>query len=487
MRARLLFVSLLLLTIPCFASVSYKNSYLYAPGTGNETQAQVSGDFNHDGWPDIAFVSGEHNPSFVTIVPGSPAGFKATGNTYDIGAFPAEIQTADINNDGNLDLVISYATDSNMPDAITILYGNGDGTFRSGPEITFAEPVLSFALGDVNNNGTVDLAVLLGTNGSPVTAATMEVLLNDGSGKFTESYKVTMAAAYATDIHLADLNGDGNLDVVNIRGNQVLIWLGKGNGTFASPLYLTPTKVCDGSSCSDVLENIAIADFNNDGYLDLAVVQAHACGSACGDNTVYVYKNNGKASFTMSSFAWEYSAGIQLLASDVNGDQNMDLVGYNGSPFGGSSAYALNNGSGTFGTPTAFNLQSPAMVIDRDLNLDSRHDLVAADWQDDEELIATNTGAYTNCAPPSSATIGAKICSPAGGTLASPVLVKASGNSPAGVQRLEVWIDGVKKAQAWTDQIAKKFTLTPGSHRIAVIAVDKYEGSAETVVNVTVQ
>jgi len=64
--------------------------------------------------------------------------------------------------------------------------------------------------------------------------------------------------------------------------------------------------------------------------------------------------------------------------------------------------------------------------------------------------------------------------------------VKASGNSPAGVQRLEVWIDGVKKYQKWNDQLAKKFALTAGSHKFTVVVVDLYKGTAKASVSVNV-
>ena len=82
---------------------------------------------------------------------------------------------------------------------------------------------------------------------------------------------------------------------------------------------------------------------------------------------------------------------------------------------------------------------------------------------------------------------GAKICGIANGaTATAPVLVRASGNSPAGVIQLQVWIDGKKQYVKWGDQLAKTFTLASGIHRIVVVANDKYVGSAKTSVVVTV-
>jgi hypothetical protein len=92
-----------------------------------------------------------------------------------------------------------------------------------------------------------------------------------------------------------------------------------------------------------------------------------------------------------------------------------------------------------------------------------------------------------NCVPPNSARVAAKICGISNGaTVSSPLLVKASGNSPAGVNQLQVWIDGKKRYVKWGDQLAKRFTLSSGVHRIAVIANDKYMGNAKTAVTVTV-
>jgi hypothetical protein len=87
----------------------------------------------------------------------------------------------------------------------------------------------------------------------------------------------------------------------------------------------------------------------------------------------------------------------------------------------------------------------------------------------------------------SSANLAAKICGISNGaTLRSPLLVKASGNSPAGVNQLQVSIDGKKQYVKWGDQLAKKFTLTSGRHRIAVVAYDEYIGPATTAVDVNI-
>jgi len=65
--------------------------------------------------------------------------------------------------------------------------------------------------------------------------------------------------------------------------------------------------------------------------------------------------------------------------------------------------------------------------------------------------------------------------------------VKASGNSPVGIKRLELWVDGTKRAQILNDQLLKTLTLTAGTHQVTVVAVDQYIGIAKMTRSVNVQ
>jgi len=122
----------------------------------------------------------------------------------------------------------------------------------------------------------------------------------------------------------------------------------------------------------------------------------------------------------------------------------------------------------------------------RDLNLDSRDDYIVGIPLGDT-MVALQTGGFKNCPPPNSARFAAKICTPtSGSSVGSPVLVRAAGNSPAGVIQLQVWIDGVKKAVKWHDQLARRFSLSSGTHRITVVATDKHGATVKKSVSVTV-
>ena len=483
MRRSLLAVfSLMLVSAFLKAQVTFNNTFYTVP---DSTSGVVSGDFNRDGKPDIAVLNGQGSPE-VTIFLASTAGhYPSTGTSYALGhVYPVDIRTADINNDGNLDLVISF----NSQPVLSILYGNGDGTFRAGPDFatTYNVAPQGFDLGDFNNDGNVDLAFIECDSSN---ICDMRAMLGNGKGGFTQSYKIQMTGA-ARSISARDMTGDGKLDLIMIRTTDVLLFGGDGTGRFTTFTKFTPPKYCtDSTVCVDKLDSLVVADFNNDGKLDFAVKQAHTCGSGCGSNDVYVYKNIGTYSFSrVSDVPMNTYGGGMLLAADLNGDGNYDLLNVNGDHFGPGNAYAQGSGNFTFTAKTT-NLQVGGVYVSaRDLNLDSRHDVLESMGMDDDVAVELNSSAYTNCNPPSSANIAAKICTPiANASVASPVLIRASGNSPAGIQRLEVWLDGVKKYEKWNDQLAKSISMTAGSHRVTVVAVDMYKGTSKTSVTVNVQ
>jgi hypothetical protein len=379
--------------------------------------------------------------------------------------------------------------------------GNGDGTFQLVGGIgCVAGQVASFTLGDFNHDGKIDLADIgcdAENGGFPFGFAncTLYVYLGDGTGGFIQSQAVQMAPGQSYTMQSADINGDGNLDLVNVRGSVGLIWWGRGDGTFAAPTYLKP-------STTDLLDAAAIADFNNDGRLDVALLSGNSCRpdpnrGACGQgnvNNVWMYKNNGGTNFTLTTHKqFTAQAGV-IVPADINGDLNQDLLHYN--PFAdgiypvlgpaGGFDYVSGVGNETLGAQGSLLPGAISAVAFRDMDGDSRADYAAIDW-DNGLAIGIQTGGYKNCAPPNSAKLAAQICGISNGaTVSSPLLVKASGNSPAGVNQLQVWIDGKKQYTKWGDQLAKKFTLSPGKHRIAVVANDKYIGHATTAINVTI-
>ena len=471
---RLTTLAALLLALPIagsaatvsFSSTSYPTSS-FGPG------GVVSADLNRDGRPDMIIADTQGPNVGVSVFMATTPGHFGAERMYLLttATNPDSPLAADLNGDGSLDLILR---DWHVAQ-LHILWNNGDGTFRTGPDVAIGNPATSFDLGDFNHDGKLDLAAT-----ECGSTCFLNVYLGHNNGTFTRSQSVQLSGG-AGAMHAADVNGDGMVDLVISRTTQVLVWWGKGNGTFASPTHLTPNG-------TDGVVELTLGDFNNDGRLDI-VADGGTLGPNCFSTTgTWSYKNMGGTNF---SLAWSSSnfgfAGLRRI--DMNGDLNQDLIFMNGDEFCGFYFGLLGNGNGTFQT-TAQSVPHPDEAADtyvRDLDLDSRDDYISDDGLGGT-LVALQTGGFKNCAPPSSTKLAAKICVPAAGSTAnSPVLVRASGNSPAGVIQLQVWIDGVKKAVRWHDQLANKFSLGSGSHRITVIATDRYtQATTSTSTNVTV-
>jgi FG-GAP-like repeat len=409
----------------------------------------------------------------------------------------AELETADINGDGWLDIMARDVNGS----AIFLPLNNGNGTLQwVGSVSTGGRYAGSFALGDFNHDGKIDLAEI-GCDqynaGFPFGFAncTLFVNLGDGTGNFTQVQSIPLAGA-SYNLQSADINGDGKLDLVFVRGIVGVIRWGRGDGTFSGPTYLKP-------STTDPMDAVAVADFNNDGRLDITLLSGNPCRpdpdrGPCGQgnvNNVWMYKNNGGTSFTLTTHTQFTAQAGAIVAADINGDLNQDLLHYN--PFAsgiypvlgpaGGFDLALGLGNDMLGTQGTLPGDWISAVSFRDMDGDSRADYAVIDWGTNQLGIGIQTGGWKNCPPPSSANLAAKICGISNGaTVSSPLLVKASGNSPAGVNQLQVWIDGKKQYVKWGDQLSKRFTLAKGKHRISVVANDKFIGSAKTIVNVTV-
>lgn len=248
------------------------------------------GDFNGDGkldllgtnsnttvWPPSGTFRLFWGAGDGTFSPGPtltvPNGFFVIGTTTSNGVDGAT--TYDFNGDGNLDLM---AVDvSANPPVIQILWGEGDGTFSVGPSTTLPGVFSVVGVADFNGDGKPDL--LLGSGQSSDTVnASLEVLLGNGDGTFTPATGATInvgPAAYA--VAIADFNGDGKLDIAVPDGINGAPKPGGGQNTPPLAILLgngdgTFMRVpnCCGTPGLQA-HNVVAADLNNDGKLDLAV------------------------------------------------------------------------------------------------------------------------------------------------------------------------------------------------------------------------
>ena len=288
-----------------------------------------------------------------------------------------ETAVADFDGDGHADLAVPLA----LASTIQIYRGNGDGTFTGPVSYPANGPVVSIAAGDFNGDGKPDLAAAI----TSVPDGEVRIFLNDGSGGFGNS-TLFPAGSYASQVVVADFNGDGELDltVPDFNAGTVLVLLGDGHGGFGAPISspggggnivvgdfnsdgkmdladaTTDLKILLGNGAGGFTvgnsysfgsgnpTRVVTADFNHDGTLDLAVAVVNAEPQVC------TFLGNGMGVFTPSTPAGDTHAW-GIVAGDLDGDGNVDIVtadfGYN------TVSFAKGNGRGRFAAIKSYLLQ----------------------------------------------------------------------------------------------------------------------------------
>ncbi len=281
----------------------------------------IAGDFNGDGKTDLAILSWNttaNTSSETTLLGNGDGTFGApiTNTVFDQGVvggdgIPGSLVAADFNGDGKLDLAV--VGDYVSSGGVTILLGNGDGTFQSAAQnLDLTADFGLIATGDFNGDGIPDL---IATNyfdygGSPT------IFLGKGDGTFTAMATSLTLPYFPTSIVVADFNGDGVLDLAFSDLNGVEIVLGNGDGTFketsASPI-----------SVPHELDSLIAGDFNHDGMLDLAGVDNNY-------DRIVLLIGAGDGTFTVTAttpvVSQSFLGPFAIVAADFNEDGVPDLA-----------------------------------------------------------------------------------------------------------------------------------------------------------------
>jgi hypothetical protein len=336
-------------TSPSFAQSVFNGPRDYlVPGPNSV----VVGDFNGDGLLDIATAS---SGATISVLLQNSDGTFQPAVSYSTGSSSAgSLQVGDVNNDGDLDLLVINP----LGNTLAVLLGNGDGTFQSPKSTTLPADSSSLSVGDFNGDGKLDVAMLVplpvvGTFG-------VATLLGNGDGTFQAPLS-SPASGQPIALAAADFNNDNKLDLVTMDSTSVSVLLGSGDGTFQAPI---DTSLPNASS------GLVVADFNQDGDTDIAT---------SANDFLTLLLGNGDGTFqvqvtTVGAIAFPTAAG------DLNGNGKPDLIA-NAIDLGFESL--LNGGGSTFvvGQPLGLQVASAtgaAAVALSDLNADQNLDLVIA-------------------------------------------------------------------------------------------------------------
>ena len=281
---------------------SFGTATTLATGASPSAFSVAFGDFNRDGIPDLAAaVAGG---GVVSVRLGSGAGAFGPAVSHSVGGAgwaPVSVATGDFNRDGRLDLVTANQNDH----SVSILLGNGDGTFAAATRFGVGQGPFSVAVADLNGDGILDLVTANSNSNN------LSILLGVSSGSFSVATSVIPpGAGVPIAVAAADMNGDGVMDLVVARQQSVSVLLGVGNGTFTSPASASPFANVTG---------VAVADFDGDGKLDVA--------SAVGPSSAIVQLGSGNGLLGAPVATIPVGSGPRAIAAgDFNGDAIADLA-----------------------------------------------------------------------------------------------------------------------------------------------------------------
>jgi hypothetical protein len=319
---------------------------------GNSPYIVLTADIDGDGDLDLLTPNFTGNSVSIRLNDGNGA-FSGTTNVQ-VGSQPRGLALTDLDGDGDLDII----TANYNANTASVRFNNGSGSFSGSTEITVGSQPQSVMTADLDGDGDQDLLV---SNGA---SSTVSILLNNGSGAFSSNPDVAVGS-FPFSLTTADVDNDGDIDLLtgSYQSTTVSIRLNTGSG-----IFIGTTNLNAGSQP----RGVTTADIDADGDLDLLVANANS-------NNVNIFSNNGTGTFTLNATLAVGNFPGGITAADIDGDSDIDFVVPN--IFDNTVSVKINNGNGVFSNGTTVSVgNQPYRVAMSDIDGDGDLDMLTSNF-----------------------------------------------------------------------------------------------------------